>query len=428
VAVLACVLLAGVAPALEGVATPVSEGLKASSSQAGGSRGRLRHSLLALQAALSIVLLIGAGLFVRSLRNVATRDVGVDFAHAMYVSLNLDQSFTRPQQEELYRVADEQLSAMPGVANVALVRQGIPLRTGSGMSIVTPEKGRLELKGGGPYYSIVTSDYFATIGTTIVRGRGFTEAEDRTPSRSLIVNRVIADAYWPGEDPVGKCARLGSDTVCSTIVGVTGSAMLFRMVRDDRGLLYIPPGHVSFGNRPPAGFIVRAAGNPTALVPAIRRLVQGLASNMPYASVEVYSEMIAWQLQPWRLGATMFTAFGLAALLIAGIGLYSVMAYGVSHRTREIGVRMALGAQAWDVIRLVAWQSSRAVAIGLALGTGTALVASRWVAEMLYETSPRDPAIIAGATLALAATAVVASIIPARRSASVDPANAIRTE
>jgi len=212
------------------------------------------------------------------------------------------------------------------------------------------------------------------------------------------------------------------------VVGVVGNVLQFSLVNDDRAIVYAPPGHPGFDRELPRAMLVRISGDPASLVPAVRRELQALAPNMPFVQVRPYSDLVASQLQPWRLGATMFTLFGAIALLIAAVGLYSVMGYWVSQRTHEIGIRMALGAERSDVVRLVALQSSRAVVAGLVLGGMAAFVASGWIAELLYETSPHDPAVYGGAALVLALAAVMASIVPVRRSTAVDPAQAIRTD
>ena len=428
-AVVACVVLAGLAPVVQGVAFPVVEGLKSASAQTAGGRGRARHVLLAAQASLSVILIVGAGLFVRSLDNVLLHDVGVELDQTLLVTMDMRRmGFSQAQVEGIHRDAAERLSAIPGVSDAVVVAQTIPTMRGSGIAVrphgVAEDNPELPT----PYYAVVPGNYFSTIGTRIARGRTFTEAEELAPSRVMVINQFLADAYWPGLDPIGKCARLGSDSVCATVIGVVPNAMLFRMVGDDRALLYIPPSFPGFGRRPPSGIVVRALGDPNALVPTVRREVQSLAANMPFVQVESFAERVAPQLRPWRLGSTMFMVFGGVALAIAAIGLYSVMAYTVSQRTREIGVRMALGAQAGNVVRLVVRESGMTIVAGLAAGLLIALWAGRWIEPMLYETSPRDPLVFIVASGVLAAAAIVASIVPARRTTRVDPAIALRAE
>lgn len=424
-----CIILAGIAPALQGVSTRVSDGLKTSSHQVAGGRGRLRFALLILQAALSIVLLIGAGLFVKSLRNVVGRDVGIDLDRVLMITTPLRRfGFDSNQIEDVYRRGAERLRVVPGVENVSVVRQSVPMGSANAWGFSVPGVKRPDLPGGGPYNSVVTSEFFATVGARILRGRSFTQAEEHARARVVIVNEMLAKAYWPAADPLGQCVTLGADSTCSEIVGVVENVLQFRLVRDDRALVYLPPSHPAVRPEPPSAMLVRAAGSAKPLIPVARKEMQQLAPNMPFVQVRTYSDIVAPQLQPWKLGATMFTLFGVIAVIIAAVGLFSVMAYWVSQRTQEIGVRMALGAQRSDVIRLVAWQSSRAIAIGLVLGVLAAAFASRWVAEMLYETSPRDPVVYAGAAAVLALAAFVASVVPARRSAAVDPALALRAE
>lgn len=424
-----CVLLAGLAPALQGMGTRVTKGLKASSRQVSGGRGRLRFALMLTQTALSVMLLVGAGLFVRSLRNVVARDVGIDRDRVLRVTMPLTFfGFDTTHIEEIYRRGTERLRSLPGVAGVALSRLTVPMGSASAVGFEVPGVERKDFPGGGPYNSVVTAGFFATVGATLVRGRDFTPAEERTPSRVVIVNEAIAKAYWPNAEPIGQCVLNGQDKTCSQVVGVVGNVLQFSLVNDDRAIVYAPPGHPGFGRELPRAMLVRISGDSASLIPVVRRELQALAPNMPFVQVRPYSDLVASQLQPWRLGATMFTLFGAIALLIAAVGLYSVMGYWVSQRTHEIGIRMALGAERSDVVRLVALQSSRAVVAGLVLGGVAAFVASGWIADLLYETSPHDPAVYGGAALVLALAAVVASIVPVRRSTAVDPTQAIRAD
>jgi putative ABC transport system permease protein len=424
-----CMLMAGVAPAVQGMSTKVSQALKASSRQVAGGRGRLRFTLMLVQAALSVILLVGAGLSVRSLRNIVSREVGIDRDRVLRVTMPLARfGFDTVRIEEIYRRGVERLRAIPGVTNVAVVRLTTPMGGAHANGLSVPGVERPELRGGGPYNSEVTSGFFATVGAAIIRGRDFTPAEERSQARVVIVNEAVANAFWPNTSPLGQCAKYGGDSVCSEVIGVVRNVLQFSVINDDRAIVYAPPNHPGVRGARPAAMLVRVSGDPSAIIPPIRKELQALAPTMPFVQVKPYSELVAPQLQPWRLGATMFTVFGVIALIIAAVGLYSVMAYWVSQRTHEIGVRMALGAQRADVVRLVAVQSSRAVVAGLLLGGIAALGASRWISDMLYETSPHDPVVYGGAALALALAAVVASIVPARRSSAVDPAQAIRTD
>jgi ABC-type antimicrobial peptide transport system permease subunit len=239
---------------------------------------------------------------------------------------------------------------------------------------------------------------------------------------------MIADAYWPGENPIGRCVIITEDKACSTIVGVVENAMLFNLVDDDRAMLYIPWSHPSFRGALASAMIVRARASNDQLVPILRPAIQSLSPTMPFVNVEPYSQIVAPQLRSWRLGATMFSVFGIIATVIAAVGLYSVMAYWASQRTHEIGVRMALGAQRWDVVELLATHAARTVGVGIIAGVLIALAASRWVVDLLYDTSPREPLAYLVAALTLAIAAAVAIIVPARRVTRVDPATALRSD
>jgi len=429
-ATVVCILLAGSAPALQSVRTSVAATLHGSARQIAGGRSRLRNALLVLQAALSVLLLIGAGLFVKSLRHVAGRDVGVALDRVSLVTMNLSRAgFTPIEANQTFEAASERVRNIPGVDGAAVVAASVPMRSGSGISVKLPFGAkRPKLDGGGPYLGVVRGDFFPTIGASVRGGRLFTPDEERVPSRVMMINEMLAKAYWPGRNPVGECVQLGSDSTCTRIVGVVQNVILFAMVKDDRAMVYVPPSHPSFGKKPAAALLVRTRGDASKLTAMIRARLQGMSTRMPYVQVSPFSELVAPQLRPWRLGATMFTLFGVVALVIAAVGLYSVMAYWVSQRTHEIGVRMALGARQTDVVRLVGAQASRPILIGLAFGVVAALVATRWITDLLYETSPRDPFVFIVAAVVLAGAAILASIVPARRSASVDPATALRSE
>jgi predicted permease len=424
-------LLVGITPALEGIHTSVSGALQGSATQVGGGgRTRLRQLLLVLQAAMSIVLLIGAGLFVRSLSNVVGRDVGVTLDRVALVSMNMKRAgFTPGEIDQTYALALQHVSHLPGVERATLVAASVPMRSGSAMGITMPDGSRPNLPGGVPFYSVVDNDFFGTIGAAVRSGRSFSDDEQRAPSRVMLVNEKLARDYWPGRNPVGECVRLGDDSICTRIIGVVQNIVTFAMVNDDRAMLYLPPSHPGFGvGTHPAAMLVRTRGDPSHLVGTIRANLQGLSPRMPYVQVSPYMELVAPQLRPWRLGATMFTIFGAVALVIAAVGLYSVMAYLVSQRTHEIGVRMALGARRLDVVRLVASQALQPIVLGMIIGAACAVWASRWIAPLLYDTSPRDPVVYAAAAVVLGIAALAAGIVPARRSAAVDPVTALRAE
>ena len=431
-ATITCVILCGLAPAIYGARQEVGDALKSSSRQVAGGRGLGRTILLVTQAALSVLLLVGAGLFVKSLHNVANRDVGITLDRVLLVGMDASgTSFSTVVRRELYDAAVARVRAIPGVVQATTVASTVPLRAAASVSFQVPGvEQRPRLSGGGPYVGAVPNEFFATVGARIVAGRGFTPVEDRAPSRVAIVNQMVANAYWPGRNPVGACVRMGGDSTCTTIVGVVQNVMLFAVVNDDRAMVYVPPTHPMLSDKrsAPLALLVRTFADPDVVAPLIRHEIQSLSPTMPYVEASSYADLVAPQLRSWRLGATMFTLFGVIALVIATIGLYSVLAYWVSQRQHEIGVRMALGARRGDIVRLIGTQASRAILAGLALGAVAALLASRWVGGMLYDTSPRDPSVYLLAAVVLGAAALVACVVPARRSAAIDPAIALRAD
>ena len=423
-----CIFLSGLAPAAQAASTSVNESLKASSRQIARGGGALRSALLVMQVSLSLILLVGAGLFVRSLRRVTHRDVGIDIDKVVLVMPSHRRDTPTEELGQWYRAAHDRAASLPGVERVALVGSTIPGRTTTSWGLTVPGHKAIEFPGGGPYFTQAGSDYLATMGTKIVRGRAFTPEEERAPSRVMLVNSIVADAYWPNQNPLGQCMQLSDDKVCTTIVGVVENMMLFKLVNDDRASIYVPWTHPAFRSSLASGMVVRARGDGEQLLPGLLPAMRSVSPPVPFVAVEPYTQIVAPELRPWRLGATMFSIFGALATIIAAVGLYSVMAYWASQRTHEIGGRMALGARAADVVRLLATQAGRTVGAGLAIGAIVALGVARGVDNLLYDTSPREPMVYVLAAVALGLAAVVAIIVPARRVTRVDPATALRSD
>jgi putative ABC transport system permease protein len=381
---------------------------------------------------LSVLLLIGAGLFVRSLRHVRRLDVGADLDRVLLVHMDLDRAgFDSIHARGIWSGAYERVRRIPGVESAALVEGSIPKQAGSGMAVRLLGRDSLPpLTGGGPYYSTISADYFPTLGTRLIRGRGITEADIAARARVAVINQELADHYWPAANPVGQCMLLGNDETCTEVVGVVEHVLMLQMIGDVKGQLYLPSTHpFTTGRwRRSRALLIRSGGDTRAVAALVRREVQALAAGMPYVTAQSLEELVAPELRPWRLGAAMFGVFGALALAIAAVGLYGVVAYSVSQRTQEIGVRMALGARREDVIRLVVIGGMRVVAGGLVLGVLIALGAGRWLKPLLYDTSPHDLATFAAATATLAAAALLASLIPAWRASRVDPVVALRAD
>lgn len=422
-------LLTGLLPVVHAGRTELGPSLKSGTREVGHHRSPLRTSLLVVQAALSVLLLVGAGLFVRSLHNVRAQDLGFDYGRIIVASLRLGGlGYSKDETHALYERALERVRALPGVESASLAIS-TPFASSYGMKPIVPGVDSIpRLRSGGTYVNGVTPEYFATMGTRIVRGRAFTIADGGVVPRAAIVNETMARLLWPSRDPIGKCLKLWTDSVpCTTVVGVAQDVYR-ESVRPEPTMQYYVPLDPRSLPTPMRALFVRAHGDPDRLVAAVRREVQSVAPNLPFANIRPMRRLVDPETRSWTLGATMFSAFGLLALVIAAVGLYSVVAYDVAQRTAELGVRVALGARASDVVRLVLGHGARVALVGVTVGMGTALAATRWITPLLFEVSPRDPLVFGGVATSLFAIATLACLAPARRASRVDPAVALRAE
>jgi len=276
------------------------------------------------------------------------------------------------------------------------------------------------------YLNAVTPDYFATLGTRVLRGRGIAAQDAEHAPRVMVASDAMAKTLWPGRDPIGQCVKLGADTVpCTSVVGVAEN-IRSQKLGDDPGLFYYLPAaqwHPQDG-----GLFIRTRGNAARQVEAIRRRLQQIMPGASYVTVTPLRDILGQQTRSWQLGATMFLAFGTLALVLAAIGLYSVIAYSVAQRVQELGVRAALGAQQRDLVRLIVKEGLRVGLSGIAIGVLIALAGGQWLGPLLFEESPHDPLVFGFVTLMLLGTTMLASFVPSRRAARVDPMIALRNE
>jgi putative ABC transport system permease protein len=418
-------VLTGLAPAAQAARGDLTEMLKAGAREGTVQRSRTRTLLLVAQVALAVVLLVGAGLFVRSMDNVRHVRMGYDVDPVLYVARNARgvRLSEAEQVANAERLLDEAKS-LPGVVTASLGLTVPFWQTWSEdlyvQSIDSVQRlGQFTLQAGSP-------EFFAAVGTRILRGRGFT-AEDRagTP-RVAVVSEAMARRLWPGRDAIGQCVRITADTMpCTTVVGIAENIKQRSLAGDD-GLHYYLP--ISQYNPQYAVLFVRTRGDAAAYAAMVRTRLQRLMPARSYVTVTPMRDILAPQERAWRFGATMFLAFGALALAVAAIGLYSVIAYHVAQRTHELGVRIALGARTGDVIGLVLGEGVRFAAAGILIGGAVAFAAGRWVRPLLFSVSPHDP-LVFGVTIAtLLIVAVVASTIPAIRASRVDPTVALRVE
>jgi putative ABC transport system permease protein len=301
----------------------------------------------------------------------------------------------------------------------------------SSMSILVPGVDSVPRLPGSddPLLNAVTREYFATMRTRIVRGRAFSEEDGAGAPRVIVVNETMARLLWPNADPIGRCVRLGTaDSIpCSTVIGVAPETRS-RSIRPEPVMQYYVPIEQQQTDERVSIVVVRPSGDVGDAAALVRRVVLEEAPKLSFVEVLPVSDLLEPQVRPWRLGASLFSAFGILALVIAAVGLYSVLAYVVAQRRHEIGVRIALGARTGDVLRMVISEGVRVVAVGVAIGLVIALLAARAIEGLLYGVSPHDPAVVAGVAVVLLLVAVVASVAPAWRASRVDPSTALRAD
>ncbi|HKV98720.1 MAG TPA: ABC transporter permease [Vicinamibacterales bacterium] len=430
-------VVVGLLPAWRATRVSLTDALKQGVREGGGQRSRMRHALTIAQAALCVVLLVGAGLFVRSLWNVRTLALGVDPDRVVVVEVS--RSPLGRIQDPAALAAERERRAQAAADGLARVRQ-IPSVEHASLAVGTPFGNRFtvevavpglatvpRLKTGGPSVSAVGADYFATVGTPILRGRAFAPEDHAGTEAVAIVSDTMAKTVWPGEDPIGKCFFVGKGaTTCARVVGIAGDTHRSQLREPPVMHYYIPIGQeVGFGG---TVLLVRSSGTNPALGPAIKSALVEYDASIRFISLTTIQEAVDPQVKPWRIGATVFSLSGILALLVAAIGIYSVMSYLVADRTHEIGVRLALGARRGDVARLILRGSLGMAAIGVAAGSLIALGASRFVEPLLFDESPRDPVVYGIVAGVLLLVALAAGIIPTLRANRIDPLEALRVE
>jgi predicted permease len=418
-------LLTGLAPVLQARRADLTADLKAGTREGTYTRSRARIGLLVLQGALSVMLLVGAGLFVRSLRNVQSIRMGYDTKPVLLVSLvmrgvTLDSATAAALRQRLLQAA----KTVPGVENASLTR-GVPFWSMSSTNLFVEgidTVGRL----GQFDYNPVSPEYFATLGTRIIRGRGILDQDTPQAPRATVVSEAMGKVLWPGKDPIGQCIKVNADTMpCTYVVGIAENIKEQSLSADSGYYYYLPAAQV----RPQSGdLFVRTRGDGGRFKEAVRSRLQREMPGAAYVTITPFSDIIGQQTRSWQLGATMFVAFGVLALVLAAVGLYSVIAYNVAQRTHELGVRVALGARSADVVQLVVTDGLRLAGIGVAIGVALALWAGKWVKPLLFDVSPKDPVVFALVAFMLVAVAVAASWVPALRASRVDPNEALRSD
>ena len=425
-------VLFGLVPALQASRPDVVPVLKNESVPTGsprrgwGSIINFRQALVVAQIALSLVSLIAAGLFVRSLRHAQRIDTGFERKGVLVMAFNLGREGYTPERGQVfYQQIAERVAGLPGVRSAAIA-QNAPLTGGFSRSVFpegadTTTRDRILVQ-----VNSVSPGYLQTLDIRLVRGRDFGTTDTIGTPLVVVVNETMAERFWPGEDAIGKRFKFFGDDEFSTVIGVARNAKYNGVAEDPRPFIYQPIRQ----NYSPAGVLhVRADGDAASLTPAIRREVQQLDPTLSVFNIRTLDDQVAQSLAPLRTNVILITTFGTLALVLACIGLYGVASYAVTQRTREIGVRMALGASAASVLRLVLGHSAVLVGAGLICGLLVALPLTYAIpADLLASVSARDPWAFGVTAAVLAVVALIATYFPARRATKIDPLIALRIE
>jgi predicted permease len=427
-------LIVGIVPAAQAAGGSLHQAIQRG--RAHGRRLRAGAWPTILQATLTASLLIGAGLFVRSLHRARTIPLGFDSERILVASVywagggeeSVDEMVAaRARRADVMQRALDRLLERSEVEGAAIA-VGSPFGNAFGVDLFVPGYDSLpKLGGGGPYISAVTAEYFATVGTKLLRGRTFTAGEGAGTDRVTIVNETMARTLWPNQDPLTKCMRIAADTApCAQVVGIVEDARRYELREEPAMQYYIPLGQeAGFGG---SVLMIRPRGTPRSFSTATVRIVGETDASIDRVETWPLREKIDPLLRPWKLGATVFTLGGVLALLVAALGLYSVMSYSVAQRTHEMGVRIALGARSRTIVAMIVRQGVLIAAAGVTGGIAIALLAGNRIKSLLFDTSPHDATIIGGATAVLLAAAVAATVWPALRAGRVDPIRALKSD
>jgi predicted permease len=429
---LATGILFGLAPALQATRSDVVTVLKDETvPSAAGRRGllgylALRELLVVLQVALSLVALTAAGLFLRTLQHSLQIDPGFQTSGVLVMTFNLGRDGYTPERGQLfYRQVVERVGGLPGVQGAA-VAQNAPLGGGLARSVFpegvdTTARDRILVQVNG-----VGAGYFDTIGIPIVRGRAITSEDTAQSPKVVVINETMASRFWPNQDPLGKRFTFFGDPAYSTIVGVARDSKYNGVAEDPIPYIYEA---ITQRYQPAVTLHVRAAaGDAAGLTAAVRHEVQQIDPTLSVFNAQTLEQQIGQSLRPLKMNVVLLAIFGVLALLLASIGLYGVASYSVAQRTREIGVRMALGARPSTVLALVLRNGLVLIAAGLAIGLTVGLAAAGAMRALIVGVNPRDPLTFAATAALLGTVAALASYLPARRATRIDPLIALRTE
>lgn len=421
---LATGVMFGLAPALQSARADINARLRDDTTRAGSRRSMIQSVLIAGQMAISLLLLVAAGLFLRALDRGHRIDLGFDTSNVAVASFNVwTYGYDDTKVRLFYRALKEELTQTPGVVAVSYTRD-LPLTFHNSVELrIEGSTAPRAAEGARIPFEEVDAGYFDVVKMKILNGRAFTAADGESAPRVAVINQAFARRFWPA-GAVGRAFRRGQEVV--TVVGVAHDAKYSRLGEELQPFVYFPIGQSSAQNH--VELLVRTSGDPTRLAGAIRAGVRDFDPLLPAPAVTTLSAATSVALLRQRVAALVTAVLGVVGLLLAAVGLYGIVAYSISQRTREIGVRIALGADRGDVLRLVVREGMRPVVVGMGIGVVLALGATRLLVSLLFGVSPFDAITFVGVAAVLALVALTASYLPARRAATTDPVKALRAD
>jgi len=424
----------GLMPAMvartENLVEPLQSGGQRSGSTPAGERAR--NSLLVSQIALALVLVIAAGLFIRTFRQLLAVNPGFRPAHVLTFELSLPAS-KYPDQVHIvsfYQEALRRLRGLPGVRSAG-VTEVVPLGGATESTSIRipgrPQTSSLDIPVAD--YTVVSPGYFSAVGTPILRGRPFLESDTADSAPVTVISNAMARKFWPGQDPLGKQVGPRSHLYpLATIVGIAADVKRISLRGAPPPEMYVPYAQKIWPSLQTMDIVLRTTQNPVSAVAGASEAIQSIDPDLPLASIKPLTDVVADSMTRPRFSMLLLAAFGALALLLATVGMYGVVSYSVAQRTREIGIRLTFGAQRRDILRLVLGQGARLAALGIAIGLGASFGVTRWMRNLLYGVRPTDPLTFVAVSLLLLGVALLACYIPARRAMRVDPATVLRND
>jgi putative ABC transport system permease protein len=421
-------VLCGLLPALQASRVDLHTTLKAGGrSSAGAGRDATRKTLLVVEVSLALVLLVGAGLLVRSMARALGVELGFNPDNLLTMRVDLpEKAYDDARRQVFHDECLTRVSALPGIRSAAIT-YALPI-DGSQMNRGFSAVSKTGAQRGGTSYAPVSPNYFEVMGIRLLKGRVFTAADTADSARVAIVNETLAQRVWPGEDPTGQRLKWGppeSDAPWLEVVGVVADVKLNGVERDTPSQAYVP-----FSQHPTGlqWLVARTPGDPLQVAASVERAIYAIDKDLPVVSIRSMEQLLSRSIAQRRLTLVLLASFAALALVLAAVGIYGVISYSVRQRTNELGIRMALGAQTSDVLKMILAQGLKLTLFGVVIGLGAAFALTRWMETLLFHVRPTDPLTYTAIAVALTLVALFACYIPARRATKVDPMIALRCE